>query len=157
MGIVAVVRMVAGSCARLPVRAGRAMAQDRVAALDALVADGDARSWDQLVDLVVGRTVREDGNDVRVVRGTIQYVTRDGEGIAFDDEGYLIGTGLAWRGFDGSWREGGQPECLPAFTSGAVVELGLMAVPGRHEAGGQLNHVVWVKCISPPMAVMSEP
>ncbi len=100
----------------------------------------------------VGWAASEDGNDVRVVRGTVENVTEDGEGIALDNEGYLIGTGLDWRGFDGSWREGGQPECLPPLTSGAVVELGLMAVPGRYDAGGQLNHVVWVKCISPPTA-----
>lgn len=100
-----------------------------------------------IVGAMAGWAAHGSGNDVRVVRGTVGNVTGDGVGISVDNEGYLIGTGLTWRGLDGSWREGGQPECLAPLTSGAEVELGIMAVPDRHEAGGRPNHVVWVKCL----------
>ena len=83
------------------------------------------------------------------MRGSVNQVSASGD-IGIGDEGYLIGTGLDWRGLDGSWREGGQPDCLEPLTGGGVVELGVLPVPWAHEAGGRPNHVVWVKCISMP-------
>ncbi len=93
---------------------------------------------------------------VRVVEGTVDAVNVSGEGIGIDGEGYLIGSGQIWRDIDGTWREGGIPECTPPLSSGARVELGLVDVPADHDAIGQPNHVVWLKCLSMPTEVDAE-
>ena len=95
--------------------------------------------------------------DVRVVRGDVENVNVDGTAIAIDGEGYVIGTGLSWKGLDGTWRHRGQPDCMPPLSRGATIELGIMSVPATDDAPGLPNHVVWVRCVSGPTHVEEAP
>lgn len=91
---------------------------------------------------------------VRVVEGTVTGVDVAAEGIGLDnEEGYLIGSGVVWQDTRGSWHSGGVPECLPPLSSGANIVLGVVEVPDDHDAIGQPNHVVWIKCRSLPTEV----
>lgn len=96
---------------------------------------------------------RDDG--LSVARGQVTAVDVNGVGIGLNGEGYVIGTSQHWRGLDGAWHDGGQPECLPPMSRGASVELGILPVPPDHDAPGLPNHVAWVKCITLPTDVYS--
>jgi hypothetical protein len=98
--------------------------------------------------VLVGRATAE--REPRIVIGTVEGVDAQGIGISVRREGYVVGNGLMWQGVDGSWREGGQPDCLPPMSSGARVELGLL--PATNEVTGQVNQVLWVRCLSGPTA-----
>ena len=95
--------------------------------------------------VLVGRATEGDG--VTTVVGTAD-VNFDGAAIGLGNEGYLVGNGLVWQDLAGSWHDGGQPECLPPLSSGARVELGLR--PGPNEVTGQIDQVLWVRCLSGP-------
>ena len=94
-----------------------------------------------------------DSHSIRLLQGEVQRVDVDGIGIAINGEGYLVGTGRAWQGLDGSWRESGQPECLPPDSRGAVVELGILPIADEDGAGGQPNNVAWVRCLRLPSEI----
>ncbi len=67
-------------------------------------------------------------------------VSASGEGTAIvGDHDFLFAGSTRWRGTDGSWRQAGQPDCLPPESSVDGITFGVRPMDG-------LAQVVWVDC-----------
>ena len=67
-------------------------------------------------------------------------VMADGGGTAIVGEhDYLFAGSTRWRGLDGNWRQGGQPDCLPPESSVDGITFGVRPMDGW-------GQVVWVDC-----------
>ena len=98
---------------------------------------------------------------IRVVEGVTTHVTEDQSAITIGDasgkardtwDTRALGE---WRDTTGQWMpvgrhiDRGVPECIPAYSWGARVELGIVKTPSVDGHGGG-DVVVWLKCISSP-------
>jgi hypothetical protein len=63
-----------------------------------------------------------------------------------DHVGFMVGSGVRWRGVNGNWHNGDQVECLPPLSRGASVELDVVRVDGR-------DVVVEARCATLPTRV----
>ncbi|MCG8554864.1 MAG: hypothetical protein MJD61_06190, partial [Proteobacteria bacterium] len=98
-----------------------------------------------------------DDTNVQVLSGTVNSVDHEGAAIGFEQdgsntgEGYVV-AGARWRGFDGTWHDGrdpetGHPTCLEPQSSGQRVRLGV--VDARSGEGPSGPVVAWLQCLTP--------